>query len=137
MAEFLVFSIRDFQSRQMVSARLDLLYDLQIAMRISWVPFVPLSMSSSEAGYASTLTLNTGNTSSLLLGGQREQVFTISIVHSAGVLTNRLNSAGLYGERRDRIPGGFRSRGSRHFCLIALHRFHGRVGQVTAGRERE
>jgi hypothetical protein len=65
VADTLVWPIRNFQSRQTVSTRLDLLYDLQIAMRISRVPFVPLFTSSSEAGYASTLELNTGGASLL------------------------------------------------------------------------
>jgi hypothetical protein len=49
----------------MASARLDLLYDLQIAIWISWVPFVPLFMPSSQASYRSTLKLNTGGASLL------------------------------------------------------------------------
>jgi hypothetical protein len=61
VAESLVWPIRNFQSWQMVSTHLDLLNDLQIAMRISRVPFIPLFMSSSETSYASTLKLNTGH----------------------------------------------------------------------------
>jgi hypothetical protein len=61
VADTLVWPIRNFQSRQTLSTQLDLLYDLQIAMRISWVPFVPLFTSSSKAGYASKLKLNTGS----------------------------------------------------------------------------
>jgi hypothetical protein len=60
VADTLVWSIRKLQSRQTMSTQLGLLYDLQIAIRvISQVPFVPLFMPNPEAGYASTLKLNT------------------------------------------------------------------------------
>ena len=58
MAYILVWSIRNFQSRQMMSTQLDLLSDLQIVMQISQVPLILLFTSSSEASYASSLKLN-------------------------------------------------------------------------------